>query len=256
MFAQPQDLRAHPWSWIVRAILALDRELRKRQGIYEYTQHTSCLFRTERWRADQTLYLDDGTRICRGDPILKLHLWNEHIPHMRRDGASVGWARRTTRAMEISLRELARHLNERSQLHFAAICADMRLGSATESQRLSRIVARYGFETHPNTDQRPSFFHRFGEIILMCLLVLATNPVALRGSTLRRDYVRIYLSRAALERRYGASSIAGIVRRGTQPEPASEATADDSWQANRLPESALQGAAVLRAVLERGNALQ
>jgi len=190
---------------MARAVLTLDRWLRQQQGIFEYTSHAECLFRLEQGRADQTLRLADGTCIRRGEPILKLHIWNEQVPRMGRQGPTVGWARRLRRAMEISLHEMARWLKTRADLRdIAAICADMQLGTAVENRQLARIVMRYGFETQDVPDAgRSNRLHHIGERILMCMLVLATNPAALRAGTLRRDYMRIYLSRAVLERRYG-----------------------------------------------------
>jgi hypothetical protein len=204
MSAQPEERYTQLKPWIVRAVFALDRTLRRHQGIYEYTGHRECLFRVEQGCADQSLCLRDGAWIHRGDPILKLHLWNEQVPAMGRQGATIGWACRVHRAVEVSLRELARHLRERRELHrFAAICADMRLASTAQTRQLVQIAARYGFEDGDSLEVRPNALHRFGEIILICMLVLATNPAALRSSTLRRGFARVYLSRATLERRYG-----------------------------------------------------
>ena len=179
--------------------------LRKRLGIYEYTTNCECLFRIEQARADQTVTLADGTRICTGDPVLKLHLWNEQWPTMSPAGATVAWACRVRRALRLSLCELARHLAEQSGGEpFVAICADMRLARARESQQLLRIVTRLGFERQKDPEVRPGRLHRLGEVILMCLLLLATNPAALHSSSLRRHYLRIYLSPKTLVRCYGA----------------------------------------------------
>jgi hypothetical protein len=45
--------------------------------------------------------------------------------------------------------------------------------------------------------------HRLGWNFLMFLLVLATDPIALRMDVFWRDHALVYLSRAALGRRYG-----------------------------------------------------
>jgi hypothetical protein len=45
--------------------------------------------------------------------------------------------------------------------------------------------------------------HRFGENILISLIVLAHNPGALRPDTLKRVRVPIYLSRRVLEKKFG-----------------------------------------------------
>lgn len=188
-----------------QAVYGLDRWLRRRQGVYEYSADQGCLFRINRGEAEQTLTLADGTRIRQGDPILNLHLWNEHMLPIPLQGPTVGWARLTHRAVDKSLREMARWLaRQPDHADIAALRADMRLGTVAQSQQLVRIAARYGFESAAFQAETGSL-RQFGENILMYLLVLAANPVAIRTDVLWRDHALVYLSRAALERRYGGA---------------------------------------------------
>jgi hypothetical protein len=46
---------------------------------------------------------------------------------------------------------------------------------------------------------------RFGESIRIFLLVMASDPAAIRMPALSREHKYVYLSRAALERRYAAN---------------------------------------------------
>lgn len=196
-----RGLRAiHPEQWVFR----LDRWLRRWHGVYEFTAHRDCLLRAERCLADESLLLSDGVRVRRGDPVLKVHLWNEHMPAMGQSGPTIAWARRASRALETSLRELARHVAQCSDLDaVAAVCADMRLAPARQSAQLARIVARYGFEaTKDSRAGRPGLLRLIGENLLMMLLVLATNPIAFRAAVLRRDHTRVVISRAKLLRLY------------------------------------------------------
>jgi hypothetical protein len=201
VLSEKRGLRAiHPEQWV----FSLDRWLRRWHGVYEFTAHRDCLFRAERCVAEESLLLRDGVRVRRGDPLLKIHLWNEHMPSMGREGPTLAWARRASRAMETSLRELARHVAQSSELDgLVAICADMRLAPARESDQLTRIVSRYGFEAAQDSREgRPGPLRLIGENILMVLLVLATNPVALRPAVLRRGHARVVISRAKLLRLY------------------------------------------------------
>jgi hypothetical protein len=196
-----RGLRAiHPEQWV----FSLDRWLRRWHGVYEFTAHRECLFRAERCLAEETLLLSDGVWVHRGDPLLKVHLWNEHVPAMGQKGPTVAWARRASRAVETSLRELARHVAQCADLDaVVAVCADMRLATAKQSAQLTRIVSRFGFE--PVKDSRvgrPGFLRLIGENILMGMLVLATNPIAFRAAILRRDHARVILSRTKLLRLY------------------------------------------------------
>ena len=187
------------------AVFGLDRWLRRRHGVYEYTTDPVCLFRVNRGEAEQALTLADGTRIRPGDPILNLHLWNEHMPPMPPDGPTVGWARQMQRGIDTSLRELACWLTEQTDLtNIAALRADMRLGTVGQSQQLVRIAGRYGFESAAFRAETGSL-RQFGENILLYLLILAANPAARRTDVFWRDHALVYLSRASLGRRYGGA---------------------------------------------------
>jgi hypothetical protein len=189
--------------WLGHAVLGLDRWLRRRQGVYEYTNDENCLFRLQRVEAEGPLTLRDGTAIARGDPLLALHLWNEHIPPMAPGGPTVAWARQTGHALNLSLRDLVGYLAADPALDdVVAIRADLWLGTAEYNAKLARIMAHCGFE-QPDTESGTSGpLHRFGENILIFLLVMATNPAAIRVPGLPREHKPVYLSRAALERRY------------------------------------------------------
>ncbi len=138
-------------------------------------------------------------------PILNLHLWNEHMPPMPAAGPTPGWARQAHRAVDVSLRELARWLAREERLaDIAALRADMRLATVAQSQKLVRILTHYGFESAAFRAETGSL-RQLGENILMYLLVLAANPAAIRTDVLWRDHALVYISRAALERRYGGA---------------------------------------------------
>lgn len=201
VLSEKRSLRAiHPEQWV----FSLDRWLRRWHGVYEFSTHGDCVFRVERCLAEESLLLGDGVRVRRGDPLLKIHIWNEHVPTMGHAGPTLAWARRANRAVAISLRELARHVALCSDLDsVTAVCADMRLGPAKRTAQLARIVSRYGFEAAQDSRAgRPGLLRLIGENILMVLLVLATNPIAFRAAVLRRDHTRVVMSRARLLRLY------------------------------------------------------
>jgi hypothetical protein len=189
--------------WLAEALLAFDVRQRRRQAVFEYSRDPACIFRLDISLARRLLTLHDGTRVNAGERVARLHFWNEQIPKMPEDGATIGWARRMHRAIGFSLFELARYLAERPDLaDVAVICGDVPSATKSQSGQLARIMARYGFETIAELG-RLSFgerLHRFGENILISLIVLAHNAGALRPDTLARVRVPIYLSRRKLER--------------------------------------------------------
>ncbi len=204
-------------AWIEQAVFGLDRWLRQRQGVYEYSDDPLCIFRVQPGQADCDLLLSDGTHVRAGDPVLNLHLWNEHVPPMGGCLVDMAWARDFTRRIELSMRGLARHLKwNRSLDEIVAIRGDMRLGTMEQSGQLCRLAKRYGFEpAGPDAlDFGLSTMQRLVENVFICLLVLATNPVALRAPVLRRHHKLVYLSRATLERRYAPAVSFGYKRAG------------------------------------------
>jgi len=209
--AQRKSRAPHSRRWLVEALSAFDDRQRRRQAVFEYTNSPACIFRLDITRAPHDLALHDGTRVRAGDRVARLHFWNEQIPPLPEDGATIAWARRMQRAIGLSLHELARYLAERPDLADIAVISGL-VPSATKSQsgQLARIMAYYGFETIPEPHPLPlrERLHRLGENILISFIVLAHNAGALRADTLMRVRVPIYLSRAALESEFAAGDAA------------------------------------------------
>lgn len=198
---------------LVASLLApIDGHLRRQQAIYEFSDNPACIFRLQELRLQQAVALADGSVFNPGERVLDLHLWNEHIPHL--EAHPLRWARRMSECLHTSLRELARYLHERPDLSdIVAIRANMSFGTAEQTAQLVRIASRYGFETvaGPEILTAGQRLHRFGENILITLFVLARNRAAIRRDSLWRSRTLAFLSRAALEQRYGHTGATGRV---------------------------------------------
>lgn len=191
-------------SLLERLVFGLDAALRRRHAVIEYSADPRCVLRIQIGRLDQHIVLSDGTCGSAGDPIIDIHLWNEQVPAMPRQGASIAWARQMSFCFRHSLRELARYLAARSDLDdISVLRANLALGGS--EQQMLRLMSRYGFEPalRAIAAARWERVHRFGENLLISLMVLAHNAAALRGDTLRRGRTPVFLSRRALEQRYG-----------------------------------------------------
>jgi hypothetical protein len=202
----PGGSHASAAGWLQSAVFALDRRIRRQIGVYEYTLHPQCLFRLQVVRTEDPLLLGDGTFVVPGSRVLVLHLWNEQMPVIGRTGPTLAWARKTDRAIEISLRELACYLAAQPHLRdIAVICGNMPVIGSTQAGQLARILARYGFEAAVDGTDRRGLLHRFGDAVLVLMLVWAANPRAVRSALLRCCNMRVFVSRTALEQRYMAS---------------------------------------------------
>ena len=213
--AQRKSREPHGRRWLVEAISAFDNRQRRRQAVFEYTRNPACIFRIDVNRSSREVTLRDGTCVRAGDRMVRLHFWNEQIPTLPEDGATIAWARRMQRAIGGSLQELARYLEAQPDLaDIAAICGHVPSGTKSQSGQIVRIMAHYGFETIAETEPLPlaERLHRFGENILISLIVLAHNAAALRSDTLARVRVPIFLSRRALDHKFTAGEkVASVV---------------------------------------------
>jgi hypothetical protein len=192
-------------SWLQTVVFALDRRIRRHIGVFEYSVHPECLFRLQVVCLDDSLALADGTSVRAGSRVLVLHLWNEQMPVIGRTGPSLAWGRKADRAVDTSLRELTCYLAAHPHLRdIAVICGNMPVIGSEQAEQFARILSRYGFEGGVDATDRRGLIHRFGDAVLVLMLVLAANPRAVRSAVLRCCNMRVFVSRAALERRYAS----------------------------------------------------
>jgi hypothetical protein len=195
--------------WLDKLIFGLDRALRRWQSVVEFSGDPSCILRIRVARLDDDLVLADGTSARVGDRFIDLHLWNEQIPAMPKEGASIAWARQMHVCFQQSLRQLARYLADRPDLADVSVvrCTLMFAGPERDGQ-MARLLGRYGFElvraARPVRMSERAW--RFAENILISLIVFAHNAASLRRDTLRRGRARVFISRPTLEQRYGRNA--------------------------------------------------
>ncbi len=187
--------RLEPWSHrtleqaiaetLRAAVRWLDGWLRRRDQIWEYSQHEKCLFRVNIVRAGVPCALTDGTRVRAGDVVGDLHFWNEHMPRMAARGSRMRWALDFDRRMRLTMRHLAEAVQIDPRLADAkAFHAQFSFTRRDTVDRMTRRVRNraglYGMELSaplcPDT-----FWHRghdFLENFLLAALVWAYNPGA------------------------------------------------------------------------------
>src|SRR5262245_60031946 len=189
-----------------KIIFGLDRVLRRWQSVVEYTHDPTCILRIKFGRLDQGFVLSDGTAGRVGERFIDLHLWNEQVPAMPKEGASIAWARQMSLCFQHSLRQLARYLASRSDLDdISLVRCTMEFAGRERNDQMVRLIGRYGFEVVPpaTTVTLAERARRLGENVFISLIVLARNQAALRRDTLRRGRTRAFMSRKVLEPRYG-----------------------------------------------------
>jgi len=182
-------------------VRGVDALLRQRQHIHEFSEDQECLFRIAVSEARAHIRLSDGTSIRLGDPILELHLWNEHVPTMPSAGPSAAWANLMKRMIRRSLILTALYLEqERALASIVAVHGAPPFRSRLGAPQMIRAAQRFGFDLI-EPDVRASFGERIHELfdsMLLWGLVLAFNPSAQRCGTILRHRYHLWISRQKL----------------------------------------------------------
>ncbi|MCS7177702.1 MAG: hypothetical protein RML46_04895 [Anaerolineae bacterium] len=189
--------------WLSRVVVAIDRYMRRRLHIWEFSDDPDCILRVGLARSRWHLTLKDGTVIRRGEWIGMIHAWNERVPAIPPSGADLAWAR-----------ELRRRLVRSFQLLAQAARDDPRLQSVRGfggpgifhfSPAILRLLERLGLEIYELPPQ--GLGDRLEEWVgrvWTWLMRRTFNPVSVEGRGLEVLSRRFYwISRETLLQMYG-----------------------------------------------------
>ena len=193
--------------WTGKMGLRIDDRIRRHNNVCEFSNDPRCVLRMRVAEARRDTALANGASVRNGDKLIDIHLWNEQVPAIPREGPTIAWGRRLGAGMDLSFRQLAAFMAHHSELDdVTAIRAILAVSTARTTSQLLRIMQHYGFEIVP--DDEPVSWRRrlyqWGENILGLLLLLAVNPSVARVSVLSRVRSQVLLSRQAFDQRFGA----------------------------------------------------
>jgi hypothetical protein len=178
--------------------------LRSLYGIQEFSDDPHCVLRIGISPARMPVVMSDGTRICEGQLVGELHLWNEHIPRYSGHGPDLGWAADMRRRVVQSLRLLTQHAERHpAWQRLPAFRADATLSSRLGDIQIRRLALRHGFELVEPPPSRFRQLHAIGDSVSAWSLTRAFNPAALSRQRFLRDHHELWISRALLLNRYG-----------------------------------------------------
>lgn len=200
---------------LTRAVRGVDSLLRQRQGIEEFTADQNCIFRISRGLASRPVLLSDGTAVAEGEPVLLLHLWNEHLPLMPQEGPSPAWAIRLKQRMRTSLVAVARHLETARMLDgIRALHGAPPFGSRIGVAQMVRTAHRFGFDVIDPDAPREwrQRVHSVFDSMLLWGLAYAFNPAGLKTKGLLRHRHQLWIARRRLLLLYGSGGDAAPPR--------------------------------------------
>jgi hypothetical protein len=225
-----------------RLVLGLDALLVRLEHIEEFSHDADCLFRVSIGKARGDLALSDGTKVRRGEPVGLLHLWNEHVPPILKEGPDLPWALAFRRQAVISFRLLAAYVKDTPAFDaIQAFGGEIIFGSSYDLGHGRELARRWGFDVIV-PGEPGSVLARFGEFwenLYALSLLWAFNPSSLRNGNpwkLRRD--RLWMPRRVLLGKYGANGQGrGTVEEGPASQRLGAPIAADSPVVRGMPRS-------------------
>ncbi len=168
----------------MRAVIrGFDRFLRWARGVFEFCDDPECILRLRLTRTPHELHLPGGI-VGKGEPMLELHLWNEHLPLPPAGAPDLAWAVRIGRMWVQSLHRVGRYMRDDPRVSGVRVIGGVTVllffGGHSGGVRL---MERSGFTVVPHRNP----LGRFGEFwqnVYAWGLMWAFNPASVRGRRL------------------------------------------------------------------------
>ncbi len=162
------------------AVRLIDSLLSAILDVYGFSDDPECILRIQLRETSHTVSIGSYV-ISKGEPVLALHAWNERMPKLPEDGATMEWALRLRRMMVHSFRLVAKEMqNDKEYSQVCAVCGKSALFSFTDHTGGIRLMQRLGFTVLPYHDPLGRF-GEFWENLFSWWLMWAYNDVSLQS---------------------------------------------------------------------------
>jgi hypothetical protein len=190
---------------IVRqAILHLDRILRRSLAIFEFSGDPECILRIALIRAKVESELPNGARICRGDSVLDLHLWNERVRALLADGSPLARGRSITRCLRRSFELLAEYMTSSPEMTKVQIVhARVAMPIGDRFSKFEELARMYGFSVTASSAGGLTRLHNYFENYLVHALMWSFNPSRTIRMARSLERLELWIDRDQYLERYG-----------------------------------------------------
>lgn len=180
-----------------------DQWLCRWMGVFTFCSDPECLIKLQVMSAPHTTMVE-GVEIKRREPVLVIHLWNDHLPTSPKNEGDLAWAVQTQRMFRSSLRKAAEYIQ--SDPHLRSLRAVMGVTSLLrppEKPGEWHPMQRFGF-TVMLYKSRLGRFGEFWENFYAWLLANAYNPTSLwQWGIFKRRRAEIWISMRSFLNRFG-----------------------------------------------------
>jgi hypothetical protein len=158
----------------------IDRLIRQRLHVFEIADNPECLFRLQFGSAPHDIHLKNGV-IRAGEPILFLHLYNDHILPAWTQATDVTWAIKAARYLKRSFQQIAQFVLEDPRAREArALGGSPGFLSSADRPAGVQFMSRLGFEIFPYHSPLGRF-GLFWENLYSWILIWTYHQHSMRG---------------------------------------------------------------------------
>lgn len=184
-------------------ILLLDRVLRSALGIFEFSASPDCLLRISIDYAQSKMKVPQGLSLCRSEPLIDLHFWNEHFESLLAGKAPCARPRLICRHLHLSMNLLAAYLVAHPEINAQMIHARVVMPLGGRLAKFKTIAEMYGFNVTISPVRGIARVHDFFEDFLVRALLWAFNPgSSTRWRRLPLCRTDLWIDRSTLVARY------------------------------------------------------
>jgi hypothetical protein len=184
-------------------IRLIDDILRMHGDLREFSQDVDCILRIQLRDTPHPVTIDK-VHLTRGDPVLALHLWNEHMPKLPAEGAELEWALRLRQKLILSFTGVAKEIkSDPRYAQVKAVCGASALFSSSAHTGGTRMMQHLGF-TVLSYHQPLGWFGEFWENLFSWWLMWTYNETSLRSRKFwHLERTEIWMTVEEFIRRYG-----------------------------------------------------
>jgi len=183
--------------FIVRSV---DSVLRVCLGIGEFSSRCDCILRVSEAVSDCHVLIGQGFAVVKGEPILELHFWNEHLTSCQSKDDLFAWALCVERRIRLSLMLLAdKTVEEDTFYRYKALRASLNFSL----QGVEKVVRRAGFTIVYPTRTLSQRVYDCSERLLINSLIWAFHPSEIRERKRSPRRTELWISIPDLQRLYG-----------------------------------------------------
>jgi hypothetical protein len=184
----------------------IDRLLRKCTGVFEFADNPECLFRLQFGTAPHDIELENEV-VRAGEPVLFLHLWNDHIVPVSTQATPVTWAIKAARWLRRSFQQIAQFVLEEPRARdVRAVGGSPGFLSSVDRPAGVLFMRRLGFEIFPYHSPLGRF-GLFWENLYSWILIWTYHQHSMRGRhAYNIERFELWMSTEKLLELYGPKS--------------------------------------------------